>query len=128
MVHEPGPHGVLPVAEFPAGSRVSPLCRSVRRGWATARLLLLGSVSVDGLCPTHLPGWPSRHRSVPAVSGRQTLPYGFSRSGGRIVQCEMILKSISFPMQDDPEIGILPRCEVDADSDEEYGSADAGSD
>src|ERR1017187_822726 len=46
----------------------------------------------------------------------------------RIVQCEMILKSISFPMQDDPEIGILPRCEVDADSDEEYGSADAGSD
>src|ERR1017187_6821521 len=44
MVHEPGPHGVLPVAEFPAGSRVSPLCRSVRRRCATARLLLLGSV------------------------------------------------------------------------------------
>src|ERR1017187_4409490 len=36
MVHEPGPHGVLPVAEFPAGSRVSPLCRSVRRRCATA--------------------------------------------------------------------------------------------
>src|ERR1039457_2354392 len=53
---------------------------------------------------------------------------GAGSGPARIVQCEMILKSISFPMQDDPEIGILPRCEVDADSDEEYGSADAGSD
>jgi hypothetical protein len=59
MVHAPGPHGVLPVAEFPAGSRVSPLCRSVRRRRKTARLLVLGSVSVDGFCPTHLSRWSS---------------------------------------------------------------------
>src|ERR1017187_10362924 len=57
-----------------------------------------------------------------------SIPQSGLLGGARIVQCEMILKSISFPMQDDPEIGILPRCEVDADSDEEYGSADAGSD
>src|ERR1019366_3521578 len=82
MVHEPGPHGVFSVAEFPAGSRVSPLRRSVRRRRSTTRLLLLGSVSVDGLCSTHLSRWASRYRSVLAISGRQTLPYGFSRPRG----------------------------------------------
>jgi hypothetical protein len=46
----------------------------------------------------------------------------------RIVQCKMILKWSSFPMQDDPEIGILPRCQVNANSDGKYGSAGAGSD
>jgi len=39
--------------------------------------LLLGSVSVDGLCPTDLSRRSSRHRSVPAIAGRQALPYGF---------------------------------------------------
>src|ERR1035437_5845460 len=57
---------------------------SLRRRCAAARLLLLGSVSVDGLCPTHLPGWPSRYRSVPAIAGRQTLPHGFSWPGGTL--------------------------------------------
>lgn len=75
MVREPGPNRFLSVAELPAGSRVSPLCRSVRWRCAAARLLVLGSVSVDGVCPTHLQGWPSRHRTMPAISGRQTLPY-----------------------------------------------------
>ena len=40
----------------------------------------------------------------------------------------MILKSIPSPIQDDPEIWDLPRCLVDADSHEEFGSADQGED
>jgi hypothetical protein len=57
-----------------------------------------------------------------------SLAYEFKREGARIVQCKMILKSISFPMLHDPEIGILPPCQVDADSDEKHGSAGAGAD
>ncbi len=72
---------LLSVVGLPAGSRVSTLCSSIRRGCAAARVLLLGSVSVDGLRPTDVSGRPSRHRSVPAIFGRQALPYGFSRSG-----------------------------------------------
>jgi hypothetical protein len=40
---------------------------------AAARLLLLGPVSVDDLCPTDVPGGPSRHRSTPAISVKQHL-------------------------------------------------------
>jgi hypothetical protein len=44
VVREPGPHGVFSVVEFPARSRVSPLCHSVQRRRTAARLLLLGSI------------------------------------------------------------------------------------
>src|ERR1019366_5975682 len=76
MVREPGPNRFLPVAELPAGSRISPLRGAVRRRCATARILLLGPVSGDGLCPTDVPGWPSGHRSLSALFGRQALPHG----------------------------------------------------
>jgi len=79
MVREPGPNRLLPVAELPAGSRVSSLRRAVWRRCATARILLLGPVSVDSLCTTDLSRWPSRHRSLSALSGRQALPHGVSR-------------------------------------------------
>jgi hypothetical protein len=71
---------LLQVVGLPAGARVSALCNSLLWRCAVARLLLLGSVSVDGLCPTDLSGRPSRHRSVPTISGWQALPYGFSRA------------------------------------------------
>src|SRR5205823_1835153 len=53
-------------------------------------------------------------------------PENVIRNRHRIVQCKMILKSSSFPMQDDPEIGILPCGQLDANSDEEYRGASAG--
>src|ERR1700683_2305466 len=79
MVRESRPNRLLSVVGLSAGSGVSPLRCSIRRRCAAARFLLLGSVSVDGLCPTDLSGWSSRHRSVPEISGRQALPYGFPR-------------------------------------------------
>src|ERR1017187_1851092 len=79
MGREPGTNRILSVVGLSAGSRVPPLCGPLRRRCATAGLLLLGSVSGDGLRPTDLPGRPSRHRSMPAIFGRQAVPHGLPR-------------------------------------------------
>src|ERR1035438_3127752 len=52
--------------------------------------------------------------------------YFYSVTPLRIVQCKMILKHASFPIQSDPENSDLPRCQVDADSHGKRRSADAG--
>jgi hypothetical protein len=65
--------------------------------------------------------------SSPPWAFSAIVSYYAKRMAHRIVQCKTILKWISFPMQDDPEIGTLPPCQ-DADSDGEYGSAGAGAD
>jgi hypothetical protein len=43
--------------------------------------LLPGPVSLNGLCPTHLPGKPSGHRSPSSCSRTKALPQGNTREG-----------------------------------------------
>src|ERR1019366_8026000 len=81
IVREPRPNRLLPVVGLSARSRISSLRGSIRRRCPTARLLVLGPVSVDELCPTYLPGWPAGHRGMSAISGRQALSHGLSREG-----------------------------------------------
>ena len=84
MVHEPRPHRILPVDQLPSGSRIPPLRKPLRWGSPMARLLLLGSVPLDGVRPADLPRKPARHRSVPAFARRQALPHGIPLPGGAL--------------------------------------------
>ena len=58
---------------------VRALCRSV--GWPPQgeELRLQGPVPVHGVCAADLSREPARHRSVPALAGREALPHGDSR-------------------------------------------------
>src|ERR1700686_4902900 len=81
IVREPRPNRLLSIVGLSARSRISPLRGSIRRRCPAAGLLVLAPVSVDGLCPTYLPGWPAGHRGMPAISRWQALSHGVSREG-----------------------------------------------
>src|SRR5438046_9988811 len=74
MPHELWPNRIFTVDQLPSRSRVSSLCRPLRRGPPTAGVFLLGSVSDDGLCSVDLPRKPSRYRGVPSLPPGATLP------------------------------------------------------
>src|SRR6266567_2285815 len=76
MPHELWPNRIFTVDQLPSRSRVSSLCRPLRRGPPTAGVLLLGSVSDDGLRSVDLPRKPSRYRGVPSLTAGETLPPG----------------------------------------------------
>src|ERR1043166_4119827 len=57
-----------------SGIRVSPMRRALPRQLQTQELLLLGPVSVYGLCAANLSREFARHRSLPACATNQALP------------------------------------------------------
>ena len=71
----------LPGRAMPPGC--GRLHTSVTRRLQDLAVLLLGPVSVHGLCPVDLPREPARHRGVPAALQRQALPHGHSRQVSR---------------------------------------------
>src|SRR5256886_12481085 len=80
MPHELWPNRSFTADQRPSRSRVSSLCRPLRRGPPTAGVLLLGSVFDDGLRSVDLPRKPSRYRGVPSLTAGETLPPGLPRS------------------------------------------------
>src|SRR5882724_741245 len=63
-----------------SGTRVSPMRRTLPRRLQAQELLLLGSVSLHGLCPINISRKPARYRSLPASSAKQALSHGHPRS------------------------------------------------
>src|SRR6266404_1393478 len=59
-------------------SRVSPMRSPLQRRLQTQELLLLGPVSLHGLCPANVPRKLARHRSLSACQPNQALPHGHS--------------------------------------------------
>ena len=69
------------------------------------------SVGCDSICAAGLGAEVMRTVSCLKVPILYTsIPSRLLTVRRRIVPCKMILKSISSPMLDDPEIGILPSC------------------
>ena len=66
-------HGIFPVA------RVSTMCSPVPGPLQGATVLLSGSVSLHGLCPTDRSREPARHRNLPSSTTAQTVPCRHSR-------------------------------------------------
>src|ERR1700690_1195013 len=60
---------------------VSTLCRSLSGQSIRQGFFLLGSVSVSGLCSTHLPRKSPRYRSLSARPATQAVSHGLSRPG-----------------------------------------------
>ena len=58
---------------FPAQIRVQEMRSAVSGQLPDPKILLLRSVPLYGLCPTHLPRKPPRYRNLPAGSTAQTL-------------------------------------------------------
>src|ERR1051326_5597613 len=69
---------LLSIDGFPSHLRVSQMRRALQRKPQAQGFLVLGSVSLYGLCPTYLSREPERYRNLFAVSRGQTLPSGHS--------------------------------------------------
>ena len=65
---------------FHPHSRVLSLCGPLPGQLQSQPLFLLGSISVHGLCSTHLSRKPARYRNLPAGLGSSTLSRRHSRS------------------------------------------------
>src|SRR5437016_4045698 len=81
MPHELWPNCILAMDQLPSRSRVSSLCRSLRRQPSTSRILLLGPVSDHGFCSVDVPRKPSRYRSVSSLPAGKAVPHRLPRSG-----------------------------------------------
>ena len=81
MVHEPWPHRFLSTDRTCAKQGIPEMCGPVSWRRPPERLLLLGSVSGNGLGPVDLPRKPARHRSVSTLDKRQAQSHGLSRQG-----------------------------------------------
>ena len=84
MVHEFWPHRLLTMDRRASGSRVPSLCQSVRWRSSSTGVLVLGSVSDDGLRSAHLPRKLAGHRSMPSFAARQTVSQGVPWSSGAL--------------------------------------------
>ena len=82
MRDELGPHRICATDRASAPQGISQVRRSLSWGPLRKELLLLGSVSGDGLRPTHLSREPARHRDLPGRGGRQAVPHGYSQQCG----------------------------------------------
>src|SRR5659263_98406 len=90
MVDEPWPHRLLSTDRTCAKQGIPEMCGPVSWRRPPARLLLLGSVSGNGLRPVDLSRKPARHRSVSTLDRWQALSHGISRQDGAhdIGRCE----------------------------------------
>ena len=64
-----------------AAQRISEMRRPIQWRRKLARLLLLGSISGDGLRAMDLPRESARHRGLPGGHGREARSHGLSRPG-----------------------------------------------
>lgn len=74
-------YGLYAVANF------SPLCSQISWRLQYKKVLLSRSISMHGLCSTHLPGKSSRYRSVSSFPKQKALPYGHSWQCFQINTC-----------------------------------------
>src|SRR3990167_7270899 len=65
---------------FPTAERIPQMCQTIPRRLQSNELFMLGSVSLDSLCPAYLQGESPRYRNLSSVDQKETLSYGFSRS------------------------------------------------
>ena len=63
----------------PTHAYISTLRRALSWQPQDQKLLLSGPIPVHGLCTTHLPREPARHRSLPSRPAKQTLSHGHSQ-------------------------------------------------
>ena len=82
MVDEFRPNRVLATDRPYPPWRVSEVRGSLWWRSSSPEILVLGSVSGDGVRPVHLSGEPARYRSVPGFDARQAIPHGLSWQGG----------------------------------------------
>ena len=73
--------GVLSTDGLSARIPVSPLCGLLPRQLQSAKLFMLGPVSIDGFCSAHLSRKSQRHRDLSESCWGQALPHGHSRQG-----------------------------------------------
>ena len=59
--------------------RISQMRRAIQRQLQSQKLLLLGPISLHGLCPTYLPRKPEGYSGMPQRNEAQALPYGHPR-------------------------------------------------
>ncbi len=62
-----------------APARIPQMRRALRRQSSSSQFLLLGPVSLYGVCPVELPRESARHRGLPAFAAAPTLSPGHSR-------------------------------------------------
>src|SRR6266567_8896234 len=79
--HEPGTIAVRATDGSSFGSRVSQMCRTLRRQLPGTEFLVLGPVSVHGVCAIDLPRESARHRRLPAFARPAALTLGHSGHG-----------------------------------------------
>ena len=84
MTHESWTHCFCATGGVSSTQGVSKMRRPLSRRLLSQELLLLGSVSGDGLRPTDLPRESSRHRSMSSFRTRQTVSHGVPRSSGAL--------------------------------------------
>src|SRR5437667_8323100 len=79
--YEPGTISVHAADGSSFASRVSPMCTTLWRQLPGAEFLVLGPVSVHGVCAVDLPRESARHRRLPAFARPAALSHGHSGYG-----------------------------------------------
>ena len=81
MTHELGEDRLCSAYGFSAHIRIPSMRRALSRRLQGQDFFLLGPVSFNGLCPTHLQRKPARHRGLSSCSRTKALPHGDTREG-----------------------------------------------
>src|SRR5512139_208865 len=81
MTHGYWENHLCPAYGLFTGLRISQMCSTIQWPLQSQTLFLLESISLYGLCTTHLSGKPERHRGLSPFSSTKTLSYGFSWQG-----------------------------------------------
>ena len=77
--HELWTIAVRPTDGSPSPARISPVCATLRRQLSSAEFLVLGPVSLHGVCAVDLSRKSAGYRGVPAFAGAAALSLGHSR-------------------------------------------------
>ena len=81
MTHELGKDRLCSAYGFSAHIRIPSMRRALSRRLQGQDFFLLGPVSFDVFCPTHLQRKPARHRGLSSCSRTKALPHGDTREG-----------------------------------------------
>src|SRR3990172_9771625 len=94
MTHESRTHRLCATGGASSTQGVSKMRRPLSRRLLSQELLLLGSVSGDGVRSVDLPGKLARHRGMSSFRARQTVSHGVPRSSGAldVGGCERIAR------------------------------------
>src|SRR5665648_77305 len=76
MTYELRKNDLFATNGIPSSPRISQMCRAIQRQLQNQKLLLLGPISLHGLCPAYLPRKPEGYSGMPQGNETQTLPYG----------------------------------------------------